>query len=176
MNLCLAYPTLTSADQSLIDEFRRLHDQAYVDVVDVHWTMLFPSSCDGFSEDQLAAHIERIAARHQPIRFVSRYALVYDDDSSDDYYIFLVPDEGFSQISLLHDDLYSDFMRPSLRLDIPFIPHMGIATSKDKDHLYELATEWNRNGHVVEGTLDTLTLSSYDGERVTDIRKTRLGS
>lgn len=54
-------------------------------------------------------------------------------------------------------------------------PHIGIATSKDREELYELATEWNRRGHEIRGTIDALTLSSYDGSKVTDLERFPLG-
>jgi 2'-5' RNA ligase len=174
MHLCLAYPLLDEKDRKLIHDFRKLHDTKYVDVVDAHWTMIFPSSTQGIDSSTLHDHISSVARNFSPIEFICRYALVYDDDSSDDFYIFLVPDEGFSQISLLHDALYSGLMRPYLRLDIPYVPHIGIATSKDKDHLYRLATEWNSRGKAIRGSIDSLTLSSYDGKRVEDITHFKL--
>ncbi len=170
MLLSVAYPKLSKSAESLILEFRRQHDQRYVDVIDAHWTMIFPGSTEGIDEQQMREHIATIASASDQVEFCCRYALVYDDDSSDDYYIFLVPDEGFSQISQLHDHLYSDFMRPQLRLDIPYVPHMGIATSKDPDHLYELAQEWNAAGHEISGVIDSLTLCSYDGVKVQDLQ------
>ena len=169
MNLCVAYPHLTSSDASLIRDFRQQHDKRYVEVIGAHWTMIFPGSCEGIEDRRLRDHIASVAAVSSPIRFCCRYALVYDDDSSDDYYIFLVPDEGFSEISRLHDRLYSDFMRPSLRLDIPYVPHIGIATGKDPNHLYNLAREWNAAGHEIHGVIDALTLCSYDGSEVQDL-------
>lgn len=169
MKLCVAYPKLTSPDASLIRDFRRQHDKNYVDVIDAHWTMIFPGSSEGVDEQRLRDHIFSVATESFPIRFSCRYALVYDDDSNDDYYIFLVPDEGFSEISRLHDRLYSDFMRPSLRLDIPYVPHIGIATGKDPNHLYDLAREWNAAGHEIHGMIDALTLCSYDGRTVQDL-------
>ena len=171
MLLCLAYPRLSEADTTLISDFRRDHDKKYVDVVDTHWTMIFPGSSEGISEDDLEHHIHSVAEDSAAVDFTCRYALVYDDDGCDDYYIFLVPDEGFSGISLLHDRLYSDFMRPKLRLDIPYVPHIGIATSKDREVLHDLATEWNRRGHAISGTIDELTLSSYDGGQVVDLKR-----
>jgi 2'-5' RNA ligase len=170
MLLCLAYPQLSQADTKLIRDFRLKHDQKYVDVVDAHWTMIFPGSCEGISQDDLQSHISGIALQSDPINITCRYALVYDDNESDDYYIFLVPDEGFSAISLLHDKLYDDFMRPALRLDIPYVPHIGIATSKDKDHLYNLAKEWNSKQFEIKSTIDELTLCSYNGKRVTNLQ------
>ena len=175
MNLCVSYPALSASDKKRIDVFRQAHDEAYVDVIDPHWTMLFPSSCDGVSVEQLEEHVSKIAAYHEPIKFVCRHALVYDDDSNENYYIFLVPDNGFSGISRLHDDLYTDFMRPKLRLDLPFVPHIGIATHPDKDYLYELATQWNKAKHEIRGVVDSLTLCSYDGSIVTDLRAFKFG-
>ncbi|RYD47118.1 MAG: 2'-5' RNA ligase family protein [Verrucomicrobiaceae bacterium] len=171
MLLCLAYPRLSEDDTRLIGNFRREHDKKYVDVVDPHWTMIFPGSSEGISQDDLDRHIQSVAEDSAPVDFTCRYALVYDDDGCDDYYVFLVPDEGFSGISLLHDRLYSDFMRPKLRLDIPYVPHIGIATSKDREALHNLATQWNRRGHEISGTIDELTLSSYDGGKVFDLKR-----
>lgn len=176
MLLTLAYPKLESRDKHVIAEFRREHDSVYADVVDAHWTMIFPSSSGELTPEEMAAHVSEIASRNACIEFVCRYALVYDDDSNEDYYIFLVPDEGFSAISLLHDDLYSGFMRSRLRLDIPYVPHIGIATHKDKDKLYEIAKEWNSFGREIRGAIDTLTLGSYDGKRVENLKHFKLGA
>ena len=174
MLLCVAYPKLEGSAGLLIREFREEHDQRYVDVIDAHWTMVFPGSCEGIEEQQLGDHISSVAMQSSPIHFCCRYALVYDDDSGDDYYLFLVPDEGFSGISRLHDRLYSGFLRPRLRLDIPYVPHIGIATGKDPDALYELAKAWNAAGHEIGGVVDSLTLCSYDGAEVRDLRTFRL--
>jgi len=170
MLLSVSYPKLNESGKSLIHEFRREHDQRFVDVIDAHWTMVFPGSSEGIDEHQMRDHISSVANDSSPIDFCCRYALVHDDDSSDDYYIFLVPDEGFSGISHLHDRLYSSFLRPKLRLDLPYIPHIGVATSKDPDHLYELARKWNSARHEIRGVVDSLTLCSYDGTRVRDLQ------
>ena len=170
MLLSVAYPAISEADSERLRAFRQRHDQSYVDVIAPHWTMVFPGSSEGMEQETLEKLISEVAARNKPIDFVCRYALVYDDDSNDDYYIFLVPDEGFSAISLLHDQLYSGFMRDRLRLDIPFVPHIGIATHKDRDHLYELATAWNQNATEIRGSIDSLTLCSYDGKQVVDLQ------
>lgn len=151
MLLCLAYPRLAEADAQLIDGFRREHDRKYVDVVGAHWTMIFPGSTDRIAQADLSNHIQGVAQCSNTLDFTCRYALVHNDHESDDYYIFLVPDEGFSRISLLHDRLYSGLMHPRLRLDIPYVPHIGIATSKDREALHELATKWNRGSHVIAG-------------------------
>jgi len=48
-------------------------------------------------------HVKQQARRQAPIRFVCRYAMVGRDDINfEEFYVFLVPDEGFSEISKLH--------------------------------------------------------------------------
>ena len=169
MLLCLAYPNLSALDAKLIRDFRRQHDTKYVDVVEAHWTLIFPGSTRGLSHDELTCHIADVASRSASIEFICRYALVYNDDESDDYYLFLIPDEGFSSISLLHDRLYSELLRPRLRLDLPYIPHIGIATSQDRDSLYELAMAWNQSGREIRGSIDVLTFCAYRGGKVDDL-------
>ena len=39
--LALCYPKLAAGEQRLIDDFRRLHDEPYRDVVRPHFTMVF---------------------------------------------------------------------------------------------------------------------------------------
>lgn len=176
MLLCLAYPRLSQADEARVRSFRKKHDPQYADIVPAHWTMIFPGSSKGISQDSLSEHIGKAAATSGPINFSCRYALVYGDDGCDDYYLFLVPDEGFSGISLLHDRLYGGFMRSRLRLDVPYVPHIGIATHKDRDHLYELATQWNSEEHEINGVIDELTLCFYDGSKVIDLERFSLNN
>ena len=171
MLLSVAYPNLSETDAELIRDFRRINDLAYVNVVEPHWTMIFPGSTKEVSREQLSKHIAEVATGQASIEFTCRYALVYDDDSNDDYYLFLVPDEGFSQISRMHDQLYSGFMRPHLRLDIPYVPHIGVATGKDPNQLYELASEWNKHKREISGVIDRLSLCSYDGRKVVDLEE-----
>jgi 2'-5' RNA ligase len=92
------------------------------------------------SRPTFCEHVARIAATSVAFSFTCRYAMVHDDDSSDDYYVFLVPDEGFSKFSLLHDALHTEAVASRLRLDIPYVPHIGIATLKDPHQCRSLPT------------------------------------
>ena len=123
----LCYPTLSEDDDEFIRSYRRAHDLPYRDVVDHHFTIVFGIS--DLDKDAYTRHVRGIATSHPPISFVCRYAMLGNDASNDDYYVFLVQDEGYSAISLLHDRLYSGPLTPFHRLDIPYIPHIGIATA-----------------------------------------------
>jgi 2'-5' RNA ligase len=102
--------------------------------------------------------------------------MVHNDDSSDNYYVFLVPDEGFSDLALLHDALYTRVLVPHLRLDLPYVPHVGIATLKDSRRCKELADELNAKRLRIGGRVDEISVVEYDGKVVTDLRHFRLGN
>jgi hypothetical protein len=97
-------------------------------------------------------------------------AIVVEDDSKTFFHTFLIPSEGEREIITLHDKLYTDELASELRLDIPFIPHVGIATNQDEAVMQKLADKINRNGVNISGTIEALTIASYDGKQVRDER------
>jgi len=165
--LVLAYPVLSKADADFIDAFRSKHDFAYKDVVRPHWTMVF--SVPNLTKESIENHVRDIASTSAPISFSCKCGVLYDDAESDDYYIFLVPDAGFSAITRLHDSLYTGVLEDYLRLDIPYVPHIGIATAKDPRHLKSLCDDLNSESLDISGSIDSLTISEYDGKIVRDL-------
>jgi len=162
----LAYPLLSHADRTFIDGFRSEHDSAFRDVVAPHFTMLF--GCDQIPEDEYKAHVRSVAARSSPIQFVCRYAMVCNDVSNENFYVFLVPDEGYSALSLLHDELYRGPLAPFLRLDAPYVPHVAVATSQDPQHIKHLCDTLNRRRLRIAGSVDALTMGSLIDGKIRD--------
>jgi hypothetical protein len=163
----LCYPRLTEPDRLFIDDFRREHDIPFRDVVATHFTMVF-----GCSDVPIAAyreHVAEVARSETAIDFSLRYAMLGNDDSNSNYYVFLVPDEGYSRISKLHDHLYRGPLASALRLDIPYIPHIGIATIPDAVRIKALCDQLNARGMDIHGQIDSITVSAYDGSKVTDL-------
>jgi 2'-5' RNA ligase len=66
-------------------------------------------------------------------------------------YVFLVPDEGFSQSIQLHSEIYSKELGSSLRLDIPFVPHVTVASSKNVAACKELVDVLNDKKFEIAG-------------------------
>ena len=163
----LCYPQLSDADRRFIDEYRYAHDIPYRSVVGPHFTMIF-----GCREVPLAVyreHVAGVARSQRPIAFSCRYAMLHDDDENDNYYVFLVPDEGYGELSLLHDKLYRGPLAPFLRLDIPYVPHIGIATMADASRVKALCDALNAKGVEIHGRIDALTICAYDGSTITDV-------
>lgn len=69
----------------------------------------------------------------------------------------------------LHDRLYSGIFFNYLRLDIDFIPHIGIANSKNRFEVKKWADVWNQNEFSIVGIIKKLTIIEYTNNIVTDI-------
>jgi 2'-5' RNA ligase len=169
----LGYPQLGPGDLECIEGFRNEHDMLYRGVVNAHFTLVFPT--EALSADALVAHVRKCALDARPIDFVLRSALVVADDFADAWHVFLVPDEGNSRFIKLHDRLYQGPIAHELRLDISYIPHLGIASNADSAICKALADDLNGMNLAIQGQISELTISDYDGTSVHDLARAILG-
>jgi 2'-5' RNA ligase len=59
-------------------------------------------------------------------------------------------------------------------MDIDFIPHLGVGTSKDKDKCKSMVDEWNEQSFSITGTVSRLSIVRYEGNSVERIREIQL--
>lgn len=163
----LCYPTLSDESNDFIQSFRAKHDLPFIDVVAHHFTIVFGVS--DIEREVYFQHIKQQAKDTEVINFTCRYAMLGNDASNNNYYVYLVPDEGFSDISLLHDRMYRGTLEPFHRLDIPYIPHIGIATNSDPHKTKALCDELNATGLHIAGTLAGITLCEYDDSVINNL-------
>jgi hypothetical protein len=150
----VSYLDIPEAQMQWIQEFRRQNDPHYT-VVDPHFTLVF--GVRDVEESAYLSHIESVARSVRPIQFSCRYAMLGADDVDNTAYVFLVPNEGNAEISLLHDQLYRGLLQPYHQLEFPYIPHVNIAATKEFKQAKQLCDDLNRTGICVEGTLANLT-------------------
>jgi hypothetical protein len=67
----------------------------------------------------------------------------------------------------LHDKLYSKKLLSNLRLDIAFIPHIGIGNSKELDVSEHRIN--NLDIPFIKGKIGELTIARYDGHSVSEV-------
>jgi 2'-5' RNA ligase len=170
--LVLAYPTVAESDWAWMQQIRAGHDQRYLQVVDPHFTLVFPVF--DLAVEPFVDHVLASVQGQSPIPFVVRCATVVKDVLSDDSHVFLVPDEGHSGVVKLHDRLYTGLLRSQLRLDIPFIPHIGVATSVDIECCKSVADALNAQDFTMAGVIDRLDIVCYENNTVTTIRPIQL--
>lgn len=169
----LAYPVLKDRDRAFIDAYRDRHDVPYRDVVAPHFTQVF--GCDAVSETDFCDHVGAIAGQLQPVTFICRYAMLGVDHQSPTGHVFLVPDEGYGALSLQHDRIYTGVLRPYLRLDIPFTPHITIGTVEDLSAAKRLCDALNRDGVEIAGRIEALTVGALIDGRIKDLARYPLG-
>lgn len=161
----VAFPRFSAQDAVVIEAFRAEHDARSHALIDAHLTLVF--CCIAVPEPAYLAHVQQVAERTEPISFRCRYAMLGADDEAERAYVFLVPDEGHGALSLLHDRLYTGPLTDHLRLDLPYTPHITIASSADRRHAKGLCDSLNATGLDIHATVDTLSVGSIEDGRFT---------
>ena len=172
MNLhVVAYPELAPADYELIQSCRKDHNTLYK-VIEPHFTIVF--SVPDMPLADFAAEIKKQVTDIAAIRFCMRCTVVNKDSFSNYYDAFLVPDEGFSNITKLHDRLYSRKLARHHRLDVSYIPHMSIANNLDVLTIKEVVDKWNAKEFEIHGTISSLDIINYENRVITTVEKVLL--
>ncbi len=158
----LAFPKLSAADLTWIQTTRERHDPQFT-LVDPHFTLVFAVDLDGV---RLQTHVQTCIQPFAAFRFVLRCAIVVKDSFSPNYQVFLLPDEGLSALVKLHDRLHTAVLEPSLRLDIPYIPHITIAASPDAQKMKQLANELNQQSFCIGGKIEEIAVVQFHDEQL----------
>ena len=170
--LVVAYPNISGKDLNWIQEYRKNNDPRYFDIVNPHFTIVFAIS--DIAEEDFLTEIKRQVAGIKQFNFSLRVATINKDDSGECYHEFLVPDEGYSNIVKLHDKLYSGALSKYLRLDLDFIPHIGIGNSNDPLLSKKRVDELNAGILSISGSVDYVDVVKYDGGLVSTIERIKL--
>ena len=149
----VSYPALDGAALDWIESIRAQHDPQAARIPP-HFTLVFPVDAPA----DIRGEITRVSARHGPITFVIRSAIAMPDVVHGGAHVFLVPDEGRDQIARLHDELYAGVLRPHLREDLAFVPHITIAAHGDVRWCKAYAERLNGTLLPVRGVIESVTL------------------
>lgn len=168
----LAYPVLKPEDYKRIQDFRKKNDQLYYEVAEPHVAFIFP--VDDIEQESFVAEVLDKAKGKKAIDFEIKCATINKDAILDYFHLLLVPDKGHSDIVKLHDCLYSELFCEHLRLDIDFIPHIGIANSKDPYEVKKWVDNWNCQEFSIVGTVDKLTIVDYSNNVLTNLVEIKL--
>lgn len=122
----VAYPECNVQDLRAIDAWRAENDATGHSLIRPHFTLVFASNA--VDEPNYLAHVAAVAARTAPIAFHCRYAMLGAEVNGPRAHAYLVPDEGYAALSLLHDALYTGPWAEALRVDLPYTPHITVGT------------------------------------------------
>jgi 2'-5' RNA ligase len=122
------------------------------------FTLVFPGT--DFLVSDVVRHVEAVCARTQRIRFRLRSAVIVPDMGL--YHVFLVPDEGFGAIIRLHEHLHVGPLAECLRPDVPYIPHLTVATADDFNTARRIKASLNANDFDIVGHIDEIEIHQRD--------------
>lgn len=170
--LALAYPRISKKDYKWINDFREENDELNRRVMEPHFALVFPV----FNQrpETFIEEIKSRSADHHSINFVILCAVMDKNAFTPYWHVYLVPDEGYSQIIKLHDSLYSGKLSHELRMDSPFIPHIEIANSVEKWTCKEWVDQINYLNLEIKGSIEELDVVEYHDERVETLEKIKL--
>jgi 2'-5' RNA ligase len=149
----VAYPKLTESDYTWLQMLREQHDPNFAKITP-HFTLVF--ALQNIESAKIIAHVEKIALDWAAFRFSLRCAMPVKDVISSQTHLFLVPDEGFSNLVRLHDRLYSNILANQLRLDIPFVPHLTGGNFSDPAACKQVCDELNAQAFEINGYIDSV--------------------
>ena len=166
--LVIAYPKISQKDYYWVQKYRKENDPLYYKVVEPHFTLVFPTF--DLTEEVFVEGVTKLSARFKKFPFVVRIAVVNKDSFNDYYHEFLVPDEGFSNFVKMKDKLYSGTLSKFLRLDIDFIPHIGIGNSINSQICKSRVDIINEGGLEIAGKIESLSVVKYQDDIITQIK------
>ena len=165
--LVLGYPKIEDSDFKWIQSIRSIYDERYFKVVNPHFTIVFPVF--NIEREAFIEHVGNCIQQFESIEFILRCSMIVKDSFSNYTDIFLVPSEGFDRIVMLHDKLYANLFIPELRLDIPFIPHIGIGASTDPKLCKKVSDELNSKPISISGRVECVDVVNFENNRVETI-------
>jgi 2'-5' RNA ligase len=167
----VAYPTLAERDRRWIESVRARHDPQAARL-NAHFTCVFPTILPA---PALVDHVTVVAARFRAIPFTIRRAIAFRNPIAGNSHVFLVPDEGREAMIALHDGLYGEALQVHLRRDIPFEPHVTVATLETFEECDGLAHAMNGAFPTIRGVVRALDVVEVGPAAVRPIRTVPLG-
>jgi len=171
--LAVAYPEIADADRAWIDAYRERHDHRYAQIVPPHFTLIFP--VPDWNQERFVGEVAMRLKGWRKINFRLAVATVSRDNSGAYFHDFLIPEEGFSAIVKLHDALYGGALSDYLRLDLDFIPHVGIGNDDDGWASKARVDEINAAGVSISGVIKSIDVIEYTSGPVRTVRTFPLG-
>ena len=165
------YPGFKEAGYLWIDAYRKQHDH-YYHLIDEHFSLVFPVY--DMEEAEFIEEVKTCAEGFAKFDYRIKCAIRSNDLTNEYWHVLLVPDEGFSEVVKLHSALYSGRLRKYERLDLDFIPHVGLANSTDPEACKRMLDEVNAMDFDIRGTIDRLDIIQCKDNKISTLAEVDL--
>lgn len=154
----ISYPHIPDDDSAYwMATLQSRYDMLTPPPVPPHFTFVFPT--DNVDAEPLAAHVKAVTQQHDAIPFRIRGAMMMPDyDVAGRYYVFLVPDEGMADMIRLHAGLYSGPLAGELRVSAPFIPHITVGYTDNRETAMNITNVLNSETFDIFGWVNCLNV------------------
>jgi 2'-5' RNA ligase len=150
------YPNI---DTWHINEFRRRHDPQ-VELIEPHITVMFPVP-ESIGEEKLISHLAGILMSWQSFPIHLQGCQIAGDD-----YLYLLIQEGKTNIIRMHNKVYTEILTNYLRKELPFIPHLTLGVvNKNVTNRDQVLREAEQLGIDYHCLLDKLQLVKVSDDR-----------
>ena len=156
----LCYPALAAADSERIETFRHVYEPARASLVRAHITLVF--GVRSISINDLISRTIALAEKTAPFDVTFERAEVYEDHARADHKLFLMVQQGGESLTSLHRQLYAGSLSSELRDDVPFSPHMTVATASSLDLIHAARIEVRSLGLPISGRIEALHVAALD--------------
>lgn len=162
----VAYPSLSPDDHAWLEAVRARHDPQ-ASRVEAHFTLVFPAV---LAVESLVGAVRDAVAGLGPIPVVLRRFIASRDPVAGGGHVFLLPEEGRTELLALHDRLYAGVLRPHLRADVPFEPHVTVAASPSLEECERITEDLGRTRRRVPGTVQAAEVIDVSAWTVRPVR------
>jgi hypothetical protein len=126
----LAYPEFEPSVAGNIARFRQTHEPEKAKLVRPHVTLVF--GLRGVRQLEFVASCEKVAEGVPAIAVDFDSTEIVHDPFEKTFKLFFLNSKGRDALKALHERLYDGPRRSELHPDIPFRPHMTVATHSDR--------------------------------------------
>lgn len=168
----LAYPQFEPSVAERVRRFRTENEPARAELVPPHVTLVF--GLMNIRPHEFLEHCEAVANRSSQfeVSFVSEE--ITHDPFEKTYKLLLVSSTGSFQLAALHEQLYEGAQMAERKDDIPYRPHMTVATNPDRTPVERLDTS-SLGGFPLLGTIRALEVVKLENGRLHHLRTTPFG-
>lgn len=153
----VAIPTMSDNDWNFLQSLRKKYDAKGYAFIEPHFTLL--ATNNQFSKQTLDKYLDADSIREKAFHFSIRTAIfmppLFEHKS---WYVFLIPDRGFSELSILHRSICKAGLQLEFYKKFPFIPHVTVGSFKNQADCLQVADDINKHTFELFGSIERISL------------------
>ncbi len=153
----VVFPSMKKSEIAFLQNIREKNDLKGYTTIGPHFTIFSPT--EKFTKHEFTTFFRKNLRGQKKISFNIHTAIFMPPlVNHKSWYVFLVPDKGFSGLCKLNRLAYQNNLRSELDENFPFIPHITVGSSNDKINSIQLVNKINELGIRLSGEISRVSL------------------